>query len=112
MQELITIEEGTAIIAQETADKIAELQKAYKNIEESLKEIKAQLYQEMKDRNILKIETPTLVVSYIPETTTETLDLKELKRDLPEIFNDYSVEKKKAGCVKLTTREKDVNMGD
>lgn len=112
MQELIIYEEGTPVIAPETADKIAEMQEAYKRLEDGLKEIKARLFQEMKEKDILKIETPGLVVSYVAETTTEKIDTKALKKDLPEIYNTYTQEATRAGFVKLTVREKHGDLDD
>lgn len=105
MENLIKIEEGTAVLAPDTADRIASLTKEAKKLEEALKEIKSRLFEEMKAQNVLKIDMPNLVITYVAETTTESLDSKALKKDLPEIYNEYVTEKPRAGYVKLTTRE-------
>ena len=105
MDELIIYEEGTAVLAPEAAEKIAAMQKEAKKLEEALKDIKGRLYEEMKAQNILKIDMPNLAVTFVAETTTESLDTKALKKDLPEIFNTYATEKTRAGYVKLTTRD-------
>lgn len=105
MENLIKIEEGTAVLAPEAAEKIATMQNEAKKLEEALKEIKSRLFEEMKAQNVLKIDMPNLVITYVAETTTESLDSKALKKDLPEIYNEYVTEKPRAGYVKLTTRE-------
>lgn len=105
MQELIIYEEGTPVIAPEAADKIADLQKAAKKIDESLKEIKARLQEEMEAKKIIKIDMPQLAVTYVPETTQERLDSRALKKDLPEIFNTYAAETKKSAYITLKARD-------
>lgn len=112
MGNLIIYEEGTPVLAKEAADKLADLQKASKQIEKSLADIKAKLQEEMKAANVIKIDMPQLVITYVPETTTERLDSKALKKDLPAIYNEYTTETKKAGYIKLTVREENGNMGD
>lgn len=105
MDELIIYEEGTPVIAPEAAEKIASLHKEIKRLDDAMKEIKTRLFEEMKANDILKIDMPNLAITYVADTVTETLDTKQLKRDLPEIFNDYSIEKPRAGYVKITTRD-------
>ena len=105
MDELIIYEEGTAVLAPDAAEKIAYLQTKVKDLDDKLKEIKARLYEEMKAQSIVKIDMPQLAITYVPETTTEKLDTKELKKDLPEIYNTYVKESPKAGYIKITVRE-------
>ena len=90
MTELIAITEDGAILKRDTVEKIAEFERVAKDIKTKQDELKAAILAEMEDKGILKIETPEMVVSYVAETTRETLDSKALKEELPDIYDTYA----------------------
>ena len=61
---------------------LAELKEAEKNLKESL-------LNEMQKRNIKKIDTPKLTITYVDETTKETFDSKSFRKDYRELYDDY-----------------------
>lgn len=61
---------------------LAELKEAEKNLKESL-------LKEMQKRNIKKIDTPKLTITYVDETTKETFDSKSFREDYRELYDDY-----------------------
>ena len=78
---LMPIETQNKIIAIE--NQIADLKKA----EETLK---SALLEEMTKRNIKKIETEKLTITYIDESTRETFDSKRLKEENRELYDEYA----------------------
>lgn len=89
MNELITMENGEAILTPEAADQIARIDKVLRELNEKYSEIKAALLEEMKRADIIKIETEQLTINRIEETTRETFDSKALRKDDPDTFDKY-----------------------
>jgi predicted phage-related endonuclease len=52
-----------------------------------------ELLEEMKSKDIKKIETDDVIISYIDETERETLDSKKLREEYPDIYDE---------CIKFT----------
>ena len=90
MKELIAITENGAILSRDTVEKIAEFERMAKEIKTKQDELKARILDEMEQKCILKLETPEMVISYVAETTRETLDSKALKEELPDIYDTYA----------------------
>lgn len=89
MNELITINEGTAILNPETASKIAEFEKAMKSIKDQEEALKTAILNEMEAKGIIKIDTADLLISYIAPTDRETFDSKALQKDDPDLYDAY-----------------------
>lgn len=89
MNELIIIENDIATLDVETSAKIAEFEKQLKIIKEQEDELKQAILEEMENKNIIKIETDDLAITYVAPTDRETLDSKSLKADMPEIYDEY-----------------------
>lgn len=59
-------------------------------LEELAEESKAKVFQFMKDNNIKSLKSDSYTVTYVPESTTSTLDKKKLFTEHPEINeSDY-----------------------
>ena len=89
MNELITVAEGVAILNPDTAAKVAEFERMAKEVKAKEDELKAAILSEMHKKNIIKLETDDLTVTYVDATTRETLDSKALKEELPDIYDTY-----------------------
>ena len=87
--ELIKRENNLSILDAETAQKIADFEKAVKEIKEKEDALKKAILEEMEQKGVLKLETDELLLSYVAGTTRETLDSKTLREELPDIYDTY-----------------------
>ena len=87
--ELIKIENEVAVLDVETSKKIAEFEKAIKEIKEKEDELKQSILNEMESKRIIKLETDDLVISYVAPTERETLDTKKLREEQPDLYDEY-----------------------
>lgn len=87
--ELIKIENDLITASEELTNIILDI----KNLEERLKakkeNLSLSLLEEMKAKDIKKIETPDVVITYVDETERETFDTKKFKEDFPDMYDDY-----------------------
>ena len=67
-----------------------------KMIEEEKKElirkektIREKLLKEMEDKNILKLESENISITYKAPTERETFRTKDFKKDLPDLYDTY-----------------------
>ena len=89
MNELITINDGVALLNPETSAKIADFERKMKAIKEAEDELKKSILEEMESKGILKIETDDLIINYIAPTDRETFDSKQFRADHAELFDEY-----------------------
>lgn len=89
MTELIALTENGAILSRDTVEKIAEFERVAKEIKAKQDELKAAILAEMEEKNILKLETPEMTITYVPKSDRETLDSKAIKEELPDIYDSY-----------------------
>ena len=89
MDELIVRTESGAMLTADTEEKITTLLKAADKIKEEVDNLKAAIMSEMEKKNIIKIDTEVLTVTYVAPTDRETLDSKAIKADLPDIYDTY-----------------------
>ena len=89
--ELIKVENGISILDLDTAEKIAEFERAAKEIKKQQDELKQMILKEMEDKNILSLrdEENDLLISYIAPTERETLDSKRLREEQPDVYDEY-----------------------
>ena len=89
MDNLITINNDVAILDGAVANKIAEFERQVKEIKAKEDELKKAIITEMESKDIIKLDTDDLTISYVAATTRETLDSKALKEELPDIYDTY-----------------------
>lgn len=87
--QLIKIENGAALLNSETSAKIAEFERKAKAIKAQEDELKAAIMEEMKANNIIKLETPELVINYIEPSYRETFQTAGFRADHPALYDDY-----------------------
>lgn len=73
----------------ETSSKIAEFERQVKLIKKQEEELKKAILEEMEKKNIIKLDTPELAITYVAPTTSERLDTKTLREELPDIYDTY-----------------------
>ena len=101
MDELMIVDGG---LIPQVAEEIANLEKAFKELEAREKEIKAKLMEIMEENDIKKIDNDFLTISKVPGSMTEKLDTKALKEELPDIYDTYVKMSPRAGYVKITVK--------
>lgn len=90
MNSLIVYENNVPALAPETALAIAEFEKQVKIIKEKEDELKQAILEAMEAENIVKLDTPELVISYIAPTDRETFDTKTFKAENPDLYDEYA----------------------
>ena len=68
---------------------VADIFRAKKEIEDREKILRAQLLEAFEKYNVLGFDNDEMTVTYIPETTRESLDSARLLKDHPEFAIDY-----------------------
>lgn len=90
MENLIIKQENGLILSPEASKKIAEFERQAKAIKEAEDKLKAEILAEMETRNIVKLDTEDLTITYVAETYRESFDSKALKADHEELYNQYT----------------------
>ena len=87
--DLIKFENNVLVLDKEASQKIAEFEKAIKDMQEKEKALKEAILNEMEAKNIIKIDTPELSITYVAETSKETFDTKSFKAENPDLYDSY-----------------------
>lgn len=87
--ELITINEGVALLSPETSAKIAECERRIKEIKEAEDSLRQAILEEMEAKNLKSLETDEMTITYIAESDRESFDSKSFRADHPDLYDDY-----------------------
>lgn len=90
MNEMVKIEEGQVVVAQELVNKIIEFNKLKKEMEYQEKLLKDGLMEAMNQVGIKKFIINGLSATIKEGTTRTTIDSKRLKEECFEIYEAYS----------------------
>ena len=89
MNELIRIRDGVVLLDPNTSREIAEFERRMKEIKEAEDKLKQEILAEMEEKNILKIDTSDVTISYIASTDRETFDSKAFRTDHADLYDEY-----------------------
>lgn len=89
MSELIKVDNGTVLLNEDVAKKIAEFELQMKYYKAQEDELKAAILAEMEAKNIIKLDNDFLTISYVAGSDRETLNSKQLRAELPDIYDAY-----------------------
>lgn len=89
MTELISSIGNVEVISPSTSAKIILLDQKIKELQEIQDEIKKALLEEMKAKGIKKIDTETLIISYVEPTDKEDFDKKKFKSEHRVLYDSY-----------------------
>lgn len=89
MNELIKVTDGVALLAIETATKIAEMERTLKEIKEAEDALRTAILNEMESKGIKKIETDVLSITYKDGYDKETFQSKNFRADHPDMWDEY-----------------------
>ena len=87
--ELIKIENGISLLDIEVSNKISEFEKQIKELKVQENELKKNILNEMEEKGLLKLETDSLIISYVAPTERETFDSKSFRESNPDLYDDY-----------------------
>ena len=87
--ELIKIENGISLLDIEASNKISEFEKKIKELKVQEDELKKNILNEMEEKGLLKLETDSLIISYVAPTERETFDSKSFRESNPDLYDDY-----------------------
>lgn len=87
--ELIKVENEIGILDTEVSKKVAEFEKTLKEIKEKEEELKQNILTEMENKNILKLETDDLTITYIAPAERETFDSKKFREENSDLYDEY-----------------------
>lgn len=89
MNDLIKVENGTALLDSDVSKKIAEFEKTIKEIKTKEDELKKAILSEMESKNLIKVDTEDLTITYVAPTDRETFDSKSFKMDHQDLYDEY-----------------------
>lgn len=87
MNEIIIQENNT--LSEEIEKQIVSIEKRIKKLKEQEEAMKAALLSAMEAKNLIKLETDKMVISYVAPTDRESFDSKKFKEDNPDLYDEY-----------------------
>lgn len=87
MNEIIIQENNT--LSEEIEKQIVSIEKRIKKLKEQEEAMKAALLEAMEAKNLIKLETDKMVISYVAPTDRESFDSKKFKSDNPDLYDEY-----------------------
>ena len=92
-------------LPQEVVDEIIRVEKLADEYAKAQKKLRANILAAMQDAGVEKIDIEDVIaLTIVPESTSERLDTKALKEELPDIYNTYCKISPKAAYLKVTVR--------
>ena len=102
--DLIKFENNVLVLDKETSQKIADFEKAIKDMQEKEKALKEAILKEMEEKKIIKIDTPELSITYVGSTYREDFDKNSFKTKNPKLYDDYVKMTPVKACLKLKVK--------
>lgn len=87
--DLIRIENEIAILDPLVSERVADFERKIKLLKEEEDKLKEEILKEMEKNQILKIDTPDILISYIAPTDRETFDSKTFREENQELYDEY-----------------------
>lgn len=89
MNNLIVKEMEEFKLRQTIADELILIDKEEKKVKEKKEKIREILLKEMEEKNILKLESENISITYKVPTERETFRTEKFKKDLPDLYDTY-----------------------
>lgn len=104
--ELLKIEDNKIVVAEKVIKDINKFQKIKLKMDLMQEELKENLKTAMEQIGADKYISPdgTIVVNYFPERTSKKFDSTKLKKDNPELYEEYLKDTTTKAYVKLTVK--------
>lgn len=92
-------------LPQEVIDEVIRVEKLADEYAKAQKKLRAAILDAMKEADVEKIDIEDVIaLTVVPESTSERLDSKALKAELPDIYDTYCKISPKAAYLKVTVR--------
>lgn len=103
MNDLVKVENGKIVVAQEIIDAIVEFEKKALQIKLQQEELKQNLKEAMEQHGITEWTSPNgeLKVTYRKPSIRTTIDSTRLKNELPDIYEEYSKTSEVASSISI-----------
>lgn len=105
MNELITIENNKAVLAAEASERLAEFERQIKRIKEDEEKLKRSILEAMEQYNVVQMDTKDVKISYVAPALRESVDIKQLTLDYPEIVDKYRKFSNVSSSVRIKVKE-------
>ena len=76
-------------LSEDIEKQIVSIEKRIKKLKEQQDSMKAALLSTMEAKNLIKLETDKLVISYVAPTDRESFDSKKFREDNPDLYDEY-----------------------
>lgn len=87
--ELIKIENGLEVATQQLIDEALEIKLLEEKLKAKKEALNLTLLEEMQKKDIKKIETPDVIISYVADSEREVFDTKKFREDYPIMYDEY-----------------------
>ena len=87
--ELIKFENEIAVLDPIVSEGIADFERKIKELKEAEDKLKEEILKEMEENQIVKLDTPELLINYIASTDREAFDSKTFKADHQDLYDEY-----------------------
>ena len=87
MNDIIKIENGQ--LSATAVNLLIQKEQEAKRAKEEYEALKADLLTAMEQYNVVKIDTPEILVNYIAPSESERLDSKAFKETCPDLYNEF-----------------------
>ena len=89
----------------EVIDEVIRVEKLAEEYAKAQKKLRAAILAAMQEADVEKIDIEDVIaLTVVPESTSERLDSKALKSELPDIYDTYCKISPKAAYLKVTVR--------
>lgn len=89
MNELITVDNGVALLDADASHLIAEFERVIADLKEKEETFRQQILDEMEKKGIKKLETDEITVTYKASYDREKFDSKQFRADHADLYDDY-----------------------
>ena len=106
MNDLVRFENDQMLIDDEAVKQIVKFERNALKINILKEQIREQALAKMEELEIDKYVSPdgSLTINYFPERTSKRLDSTKLKKELPDIYEEYLKDSTTKSYVKLTVK--------
>lgn len=100
--ELVKVENGQVVVAQEIVNQIVNFKKEMLKMELLEKQLKEEIKQAMETNGVQSLEFGELKIKYRSASTRTSIDSTRLKKELPDIYEEYSKTSEVASSISIS----------
>ena len=105
MNELVSIKDNEIVVQKEAVKKLREFQETKLKMDLMEKELKSKLKEAMESIGKKDFVIDGLAIKYKEPYVRKSIDSTRLKKDLPDVYDEYLKETNVSGSVSLTFSE-------